>query len=55
MASDRGFSVTTLHHQVWIDAPAAKVYGALATAEGLGQMMAWCWRTVQVQHMAMCR
>lgn len=28
--------MTTLYHQVWIDAPAAKVYEALATAEGLG-------------------
>lgn len=28
--------MTTLRHQVWIDAPAATVYGALATAEGLG-------------------
>lgn len=28
--------MATLHHQVWIDAPAAKVYEALATSEGLG-------------------
>lgn len=28
--------MATLYHQVWIDAPAAKVYEALATAEGLG-------------------
>ena len=27
--------MATLYHQVWIDAPAAKVYEALATAEGL--------------------
>lgn len=28
--------MATLHHQVWIDAPVSKVYGALATADGLG-------------------
>lgn len=28
--------MATLYHQVWIDAPAAKVYEALASAEGLG-------------------
>jgi uncharacterized protein YndB with AHSA1/START domain len=28
--------MATLHHQVWIDAPIAKVYEALASAEGLG-------------------
>ena len=28
--------MATLHHQVWIDAPVAKVYEGLATAEGLG-------------------
>ena len=27
--------MTTLYHQVWIDAPAAKVYSAIATADGL--------------------
>lgn len=27
--------MTTLYHQVWIDAPVAKVYAAIATAEGL--------------------
>lgn len=29
--------MATLTHQVWIDAPARKVYEALATAEGLGR------------------
>ena len=28
--------MATLYHQVWIDAPVSKVYGALATADGLG-------------------
>lgn len=28
--------MVTLRHQVWIDAPAGRVYDALATAEGLG-------------------
>jgi uncharacterized protein YndB with AHSA1/START domain len=32
--------MATLYHQVWIDAPAAKVYEALATAEGLGNWWA---------------
>lgn len=32
--------MATLYHQVWIDAPAAKVYEALATAEGLGSWWA---------------
>lgn len=32
--------MTTLHHQVWIDAPVAKLYDALATAEGLGRWWA---------------
>lgn len=32
--------MTTLHHQVWIDAPVAKVYSAIATAEGLGRWWA---------------
>jgi len=32
--------MTTLYHQVWIDAPLATVYGALATAEGLGKWWA---------------
>lgn len=32
--------MTTLRHQVWIDAPAATVYDALATAEGLGRWWA---------------
>lgn len=32
--------MTTLYHQVWIDAPVAKVYEALATAEGLGRWWA---------------
>jgi hypothetical protein len=27
--------MTTLHHQVWIKAPVARVYNALATADGL--------------------
>ncbi|MBX3178206.1 MAG: SRPBCC domain-containing protein [Candidatus Hydrogenedentes bacterium] len=32
--------MATLIHQVWIDAPVATVYGALATAEGLGRWWA---------------
>lgn len=32
--------MTTLHHQVWIDASPVTVFGALATAEGLGQWWA---------------
>ena len=28
--------MATLHHQVWIEAPVAKVYEALSSAEGLG-------------------
>jgi uncharacterized protein YndB with AHSA1/START domain len=32
--------MATLYHQVWIDAPAAKVYAALATAEGLSSWWA---------------
>jgi uncharacterized protein YndB with AHSA1/START domain len=32
--------MTTLYHQVWIDAPAAKIYDAIATAEGLGRWWA---------------
>lgn len=32
--------MATLHHQVWINAPVAKVYEALATAEGLGRWWA---------------
>lgn len=32
--------MATLYHQVWIDAPASKVYQALATAEGLGKWWA---------------
>lgn len=32
--------MATLYHQVWIDAPVATVYEALATAEGLGQWWA---------------
>ncbi len=32
--------MATLYHQVWIDAPVAKVYEALATAEGLGKWWA---------------
>jgi uncharacterized protein YndB with AHSA1/START domain len=36
--------MATLRHQVWIDAPAEKVFGALATAEGLSQW--WAPHTV---------
>ena len=32
--------MTTLYHQVWIDAPVANVYPAIATAEGLGHWWA---------------
>lgn len=32
--------MVTLYHQVWIDAPAAKVYEALASAENLGNWWA---------------
>jgi hypothetical protein len=32
--------MTTLHHQVWIDAPPSRVYGALATAQGLAEWWA---------------
>lgn len=32
--------MSTLYHQLWIDAPPAKVYSALATAEGLGHWWA---------------
>jgi uncharacterized protein YndB with AHSA1/START domain len=32
--------MATLHHQVWINAPVAKVYEGLATAEGLGRWWA---------------
>lgn len=32
--------MTTLYHQVWIDATAAKVYSAIATADGLGRWWA---------------
>ncbi|NZA27369.1 SRPBCC domain-containing protein [Luteimonas sp. SJ-92] len=32
--------MTTLHHQIWIDAPRSLVYSALATAEGLGRWWA---------------
>ncbi len=32
--------MATIYHQVWIDAPAAKVYEALSTAEGLGKWWA---------------
>jgi len=29
--------MATVHHQLWIQAPAAKVYAAIATAEGLSR------------------
>lgn len=29
-----------IYHQVWVNAPLSRVYGALATAEGLGQWWA---------------
>jgi uncharacterized protein YndB with AHSA1/START domain len=32
--------MATLYHQVWIDAPVAKVYEALSTASGLGNWWA---------------
>lgn len=32
--------MTTLYHQVWIDAPVANVYSAVVTAEGLGRWWA---------------
>lgn len=32
--------MTSLHHQVWIDAPTEVVFEALATAEGLGSWWA---------------
>jgi uncharacterized protein YndB with AHSA1/START domain len=32
--------MATLYHQVWINAPVAKVYAALASAEGLGNWWA---------------
>lgn len=32
--------MATLHHQVWINAPVARIYEALATAEGLGRWWA---------------
>jgi uncharacterized protein YndB with AHSA1/START domain len=32
--------MTTLYHQVWIDAPVQRVYEALATADGLGRWWA---------------
>lgn len=32
--------MATLFHQIWIDAPLSTVYGALATAEGLGKWWA---------------
>ena len=32
--------MTTIHHQVWINAPLKRVYDALATAEGLGRWWA---------------
>ncbi len=32
--------MATLHHQVWIDAPVAKVHEALASTEGLGRWWA---------------
>ena len=32
--------MAALHHQVWINAPVAKVYEGLATAEGLGRWWA---------------
>jgi uncharacterized protein YndB with AHSA1/START domain len=32
--------MATIHHQVWIDAPVSTVYGALATADGLGRWWA---------------
>jgi hypothetical protein len=32
--------MATLYHQVWIDAPAAKVYAAIATVDGLGRWWA---------------
>jgi uncharacterized protein YndB with AHSA1/START domain len=32
--------MATMHHQVWINAPISKVYGALATAEALGKWWA---------------
>lgn len=54
--------MATLYHQVWIDASAARVYEALATADGLGrrgrhihppkQTLASYWRTTRVQSMA---
>ncbi|MFY9608899.1 MAG: SRPBCC domain-containing protein [Blastocatellia bacterium] len=32
--------MATLHHQVWIDAPASRVYEAISTADGLGKWWA---------------
>jgi uncharacterized protein YndB with AHSA1/START domain len=32
--------MATIYHQVWIEAPVAKVYAAIATAEGLGKWWA---------------
>lgn len=32
--------MTSIHHQIWIDAPASTVYRALADANGLGQWWA---------------
>jgi hypothetical protein len=32
--------MATLYHQVWIDAPVAKVYEGISTAEGLGRWWA---------------
>ena len=32
--------MATLHHQVWINAPVARIYEALATAQGLGRWWA---------------
>lgn len=36
----RRFSMATLYHQVWINAPVSRVYKALATADGLGNWWA---------------
>ncbi|MCW4455452.1 SRPBCC domain-containing protein [Flavobacterium sp. MXW15] len=32
--------MASIHHQIWIDAPVATVYGALVDAEGLGRWWA---------------
>ena len=55
--------MATIDHQVWINASVAKVYKALATADGLGSLWAphtstetdaglSYWRTAHVQSMA---